>query len=92
MKSNKIHLPILNVIEGSCDPKVHNDYLESISVIPLIELLPKLVMEEELELESNALTAQRMEEECLRNMSFKHKVQYKKLEMKLDVKELSSKN
>jgi DNA helicase IV len=44
-ESNKNHLPILNVVEGSCDPKVHNDYFESLSVIPLIKLLPKLVME-----------------------------------------------
>ncbi len=63
-----------NVIDESCDPKVHNDCLESASVLPLIKPLPKLVMEEELELESNALITQRMEEKCLRNMSFKHEV------------------
>jgi hypothetical protein len=26
-----------NVIEGSCDPKVHNDCLEFASVLPMIE-------------------------------------------------------
>jgi len=49
-------------------------------------------MGKELELESNDLIATRMEEKCLKNMSFKHKLQYMKLEMKLDVKELNSKN
>jgi hypothetical protein len=63
-----------DIVEGSCDLKVPNDCFESTSVFPSIKPFPKLVMEYELELESNALIAQKMEEKCLKNMSFKHKV------------------
>jgi hypothetical protein len=51
-----------NVVEGSCDFKVPNDYFESICVLPSIKPLPKSIMEKDLELESTALIAQKIEE------------------------------
>jgi hypothetical protein len=41
-----------------------------------------------LHLEFDALIAQRIQEKCLQHMSIKHEAQYKKLEAKLDLKEM----
>ncbi len=92
MKSNKNHLPILMLLKGLVTLRFIMTVLNLQVFFQWSNHNLNLVMEEQLELESNALITQRMEEKCLRNMSFKHEVQYKKLEMKLDAKELSSKN
>jgi hypothetical protein len=47
---------------------------------------------EELKLESNALIHQRMQEKCFKSISIKHKAQYKKLIMELDLQELELKD
>jgi hypothetical protein len=41
-----------------------------------------------LKLELDALLDQRMQKKCLRNLCIKHEVQYKKVGVELDVKEI----
>jgi hypothetical protein len=53
---------------------------------------PIMKIQEELKLESNALITQRIQEIFLKNMSKKHEVEYKKLEAKLDLKEIELKD
>lgn len=47
---------------------------------------------EELKLESNTLIHQRMQEKYFKNMSIKHKAQYKKIKVELNLKEIELKD
>jgi hypothetical protein len=58
---------------------------DSSQVLPFLPIQNPL---EKLKLESDALIHHRMQEKCFRNMNIKHEVQYKKMWMELDSKEI----
>jgi hypothetical protein len=54
----------------------------------VVLLSPKPIVQEQLKLELDVLLDQRMHDKCLRNLSIKHEVQFKKVGVELDVKEI----